>query len=100
MNTTNSTLPTLDIGLKLISMTLDKFAISKSLAHEELLLFSPVSVGILPSNRTLVVGVLQLEKVSLLRVTLEQCPTGDEPFNDTVLAVGKMKLDGTTKGIK
>ena len=58
---------------------------------------SPVSVGILPSNRTLVVGVSHLDRdpsAPMLVVTLKQCPTGDDPFTDTVSAVGNVKLDG------
>ena len=103
MNTNNSTLSTQDTVVKLKSIKPGKSIVSKSLAHEELLLFSPVSVGIFPSNRTLVVGVLQLDedhpKPTIPVVTLEQRPTGDEPFTDSVKSVGKMKFDGTTKEI-
>jgi hypothetical protein len=53
---------------------------------------SPVSVGILPSNRTLVFGVLHLDRLPSPRsvVTSEHCPTADDPFTDVVSAVGKM----------
>ena len=54
---------------------------------------SPVSVGILPSSRTLEVGVSHLDS-SLL--TLEQFRVADDPFTDSVSAVGKKNLDGTT----
>jgi hypothetical protein len=53
--------------------------------------FSSVSVGRLPSNRTLVVGVLHLDKTFLMPVVkLEQCPTADDPFTAIVSAVGKI----------
>ena len=54
---------------------------------------SAVSVGMLPSNRTLVVGVVQVVLPSLV-LTLEQCPTADDPFTDTILSETKEKLDG------
>ena len=57
---------------------------------------SAVSVGMLPSNRTLVVGVVQVVMSSL--VTLEQSPTADDPFTDTTSSVAKEKLDGKTTG--
>ena len=53
---------------------------------------SPVSVGILPSNRTLEVGASQLDRdpsAPLPGVTLEQFPVADDPFTDTASAVGK-----------
>ena len=52
---------------------------------------SPVSVGILPSNRTLEVGVLHLANSPKLArvVTLAQFPVADDPFTDIVSAVGK-----------
>ena len=46
---------------------------------------SPVSVGILPSNRTLKVGTSHLDSPLLLKAaTLEQFPVADDPFTDTV----------------
>jgi hypothetical protein len=30
-------------------------------------------------------------------VTSEHCPTADDPFTDTVSAVGKIKISGKTK---
>ena len=57
--------------------------------------FSPVSVGILPSNRTLEVGASHLE-VDPAVVTLEQIPVADDPFTDIVSAVGKKKFIGVT----
>ena len=53
---------------------------------------SPVSVGILPSNRTLEIGASHLDWVLLVvpRSTLEQCPVGDDPFTDIVSAVGNI----------
>jgi hypothetical protein len=59
-------------------------------------------VGILPSNRTLVFGVLHLDRVpSPMPVVIsEHCPTADDPFTGTVSAVGKKKLDGKTAVIK
>ena len=56
---------------------------------------SRVSVGILPSNRTLEVGASHLDSVEPV-VTLEQFPVADDPFTDTVPTVGKKKLDGNT----
>ena len=57
---------------------------------------SAVSVGMLPSNRTLVVGVVQVVLPSLV-LTLEQFPTADDPFTDTT---AKEKLEGwTAEGI-
>ena len=57
---------------------------------------SPVSVGILSSNRTLEVGALHLDSPLLLKVvTLEQFPSADDPFADIVSAVGKKKFDGS-----
>ena len=67
----------------------DTLIVSRSLAHNGMFLSNPVSVGIFPSNRTLVFGVLQLDEDPKPSVTLEQCPTGDDPFTDTVSAVGK-----------
>ena len=46
---------------------------------------SPVSVGILPSNRTLEVGAVHLDgAVVNTVVTLEQFPVADDPFTDIV----------------
>ena len=53
---------------------------------------STVSVGMLPSNRTLVVGVVQVVLPSLM-LTFEQSFTADDPFIDTSSAT-KEKLDG------
>ena len=74
----------------------DKFIVSRSLAHNDILLSSPASVGIFPSNRTLVVGLSQLDSDPSLPVTFEQSPTGDDPFTDTVSAVGKRRFHRTT----
>ena len=53
---------------------------------------SPVSVGVLPSNRTLLVGTSHLDRslnlTPIFNVTFEQFPIGDDPFTDTVSAVG------------
>ena len=58
---------------------------------------SPVSVGILPSNRTLEVGALHLVNPTLVvEVTLRQFPVADDPFTDIVSLVGNKKLDGST----
>jgi len=53
---------------------------------------SPVSVGTLPSNSTLDLGLLQLDRelpvpVSVI-VTSEQCPVAEDPFTDTSSEVG------------
>ena len=56
--------------------------------------FSPVSVGMLPSNRTLEVGASQLDSLNWSVIT--QFPVAEDPFNDTVSAVGKKYLDGNT----
>ena len=49
---------------------------------------SPVSVGMLPSNRTLEFGVSHLDSpLPIPIVTLEQFPVADDPFTDTVSAV-------------
>ena len=50
---------------------------------------SPVSVGILPSNRTLKVGAAHLD--CRLKVTMdpEQFPVADDPFTEGV-SVGKI----------
>ena len=48
---------------------------------------SPVSVGILLSNRRLEVGTLHIEMESrspMPMVTLEQCPVADDPFTGLV----------------
>ena len=45
--------------------------------------FSPVSVGMTPSNRTLEVVSVQVDVTPVL-LTLEQCPVADDPFTDTV----------------
>ena len=60
--------------------------------------YSPVSVGILSSNRTLEVGVSHLERCVLVvpGSTSEQFPVADDPFTDIVSTVGKKKYDGTT----
>ena len=52
---------------------------------------SPVSVGILPSNRTLEVGVAHLDSIlnSGPAVASEQFPVADDPFTDLVSVVGK-----------
>ena len=51
---------------------------------------SPVSVGMLPSNRTLEVGASHLDSpIPKPVVTLEQFPVADDPFTDTVSSVGK-----------
>ena len=58
---------------------------------------SPVSVGILPSNRTLEVGALHLVNPSLgAVVALGQFPVADDPFTDIVSVTGKKVLDGNT----
>ena len=58
---------------------------------------SPVSVGIMPSNRTLEVGTSHLVNPLLARVAiLEQFPVADDPFTDIVSAVGKKKLGANT----
>ena len=45
---------------------------------------SPSSLGMMPSNRTLEVGSVQVD-VSPLLLTLEQCPSvADDPLTDTV----------------
>ena len=44
---------------------------------------SPVSVGMIPSKRTLEVGSVQVDMTPVL-VTLEQCPVADDPLTDTV----------------
>ena len=50
---------------------------------------SPVSVGILPLNRTLLVGTLHIDRIPLVvNVIEEQFPSCDDPFTDTVSAVG------------
>ena len=54
---------------------------------------SAVSVGMLPSNRTLVVGVVQVVMSSLV-LTFEQSPTADDPFTVTTSSVVKEKLSG------
>ena len=52
---------------------------------------SPVSVGILPSNRTLEVGVSHLTGAVLwMVVTLEQFPVADDPFTDFVPSLGEV----------
>ncbi len=48
---------------------------------------SPVSVGMFPSNRTLEAGAVHVLTFnprinSVLKVALEQCPVGDDPFAD------------------
>ena len=49
---------------------------------------SPVSVGILPSNRTLLVGTSHVDRIPLVvNVIDEQFPSCDDPFTDTVSAV-------------
>ena len=58
---------------------------------------SPVSVGILPSNRTLEVGVAHLEAVvSAPKPMSEHIPVTDDPFTDTTLPVRKENADGIT----
>ena len=53
---------------------------------------SSVSVGILPSNRTLLFGVVHLDRLEIEgAVKVEQFPTCDDPFTDTVSAVGKFE---------
>ena len=92
MSSTLSTLSELDVSVKskVISL-LDGFAVcnmSSSLAH--MFPSSPVSVGILASNRTLEVGALHLAIPAILRVVvLKQFPVADGPFTDTISAVGK-----------
>ena len=54
---------------------------------------SVVSVGMLPSNKILVVGVVQVVLPPLV-LTLEQRPTADDPFTDTTSSVTKEKLGG------
>ena len=56
---------------------------------------SPVSAGMLPSNRTLVVGCVQVV-IPPPVVTQEQFPVADDPFTDIVSAVEREKLDGIT----
>ena len=65
---------------------------------------SPVSVGILPSNRTLVDGVIHHNIFDPIRsypaVILEQFPRGDEPLIGVLdIKLWILKLDGTTKEI-
>ena len=42
---------------------------------------SPVSVGILPSSRTLEAGSLQI-MLPAIGTELEQCPAAEDPFTD------------------
>jgi hypothetical protein len=92
LNITNSTLPRYwpSVLKEIVVLVLITLIVSSWLAH--MFPSSPVSVGILPSNRTLVVGVLHLDRVPspMPVVTSEHCPTADDPFTDTVSAVGKM----------
>ena len=55
---------------------------------------SAVRVGVTPSKRTLVVGVLQVDVASRCTLTLEQWPTLDDPFADSTPSVEKLKLLG------
>ena len=78
--------------------------VNSSLAHMSP--SSPVSVGVLPSNRTLVVGVRQTTlSPSGVTEIREQTPFGSEPFTDTT-AFGLVEVEnrpGTTakeKGIR
>jgi hypothetical protein len=82
--------------LKVISVLI-KFLLSVNswLAHIMLAPSSPVSVGMLPSNRTLVVGSAQIVMPPLV-VTLAQCPVAEDPFTDTTSVARKEKLDGMT----
>ena len=58
---------------------------------------SPVRAGMLPSNRTLVVGCAQVViPPPIVMLALEQCPVADDPFTDIVSAVEREKLDGIT----
>jgi hypothetical protein len=57
--------------------------------------FSPVSVEMLPSNRTLLIGSAQIVMPPLV-VALAQCPVAEDPFTDTTSVARKEKLDGTT----
>ena len=100
LNITNSTFTTLkftDAAKSKIISLLASFVVcnvSSWLAHVSP--SSPVSVGILPSNRTLEVGASHLDSWPRL-VTLEQFPVADDPFTDIVSAVGKIYLDGNTE---
>ena len=49
---------------------------------------SPVSVGILPSNRTLEAGASHLDD-PLVVIVLKQFPLADDPFNGTVSVAEK-----------
>ena len=55
---------------------------------------SPVSVGMFPSNRTLEVGAVQVDVPSPLTVTFEQCAVAEDPFTDSVSAVGNENCAG------
>jgi hypothetical protein len=82
--------------LKVISVFMDvELSVNSWFAHIMLAPFGPMSVGMLPSNRTLVVGSAQIVMPPLV-VTLAQCPVAEDPFTDTTLVARKEKLDGTT----
>jgi hypothetical protein len=51
----------------------------------------------MPSNKTLVVGVLQVIIPLSASVTSEQRPIGEEPFTDTIKLLTEKKSPGTTK---
>ena len=57
---------------------------------------SAASVGVLPSNRTLEAGLLQVEVASRFSVTSEQRTTADDPLAANTTRVVKLKLAGVT----
>jgi hypothetical protein len=82
--------------LTVISVFMEvELGVNSWLAHIMLVPFSPMSVGMLPSNRTLVVGSAQIVMPPLV-VTLAQCPVAEDPFTDTTSVARKEKLDGMT----
>jgi hypothetical protein len=56
---------------------------------------SPVSVGIMPSNRTLEFGVSQILPTPSSTKTEEQRPTSEEPFTERAKS-GIKNREGTT----
>ena len=91
LNSTISTLlTTLKFGVSVKSKVIaTPFIVSSWLAH--MLSSSPVSVGMMPSNRTLEVGSRQ---VCVHTSLLEQCPVAEDPFTDIAW---KLHCDGWTK---
>ena len=56
---------------------------------------SPVSVGMLPSNRTLALGSEQVDMLDMFWITmLEQFPVAEEPLTDTTSSVINETVDG------